>query len=104
MERRNISLLASGIKSELFHELILLAQKYHIKRLILFGSRARGDFQAVSDIDLAVSGGDFNRFSLEAEECTNTLLKFDFINMEAPVQPELLDSINREGIIIYEKV
>ncbi|MFR5152466.1 MAG: nucleotidyltransferase domain-containing protein [Ruminococcus sp.] len=27
--------------------------------IILFGARARGDFKRTSDIDLAVSGGDF---------------------------------------------
>ena len=58
----------SGIKEEVFQQLICLAKEYQIERMILFGSRARGDFYTVSDIDLAVSGGDFNRFALDAEE------------------------------------
>lgn len=71
--------------------------------MILFGSHARGDFHTVSDIDLAVSGGDFNPFALDTEECIDTLLKFDIINLNAPMEEELLESINKDGIIIYEK-
>lgn len=94
----------SGIKEEVFQQLICLAKEYQIERMILFGSRARGDFYTVSDIDLAVSGGDFNRFALDAEECIDTLLKFDIINLNAPMEEELLESMNKDGIIIYEKI
>ncbi|MBC8612833.1 nucleotidyltransferase domain-containing protein [Blautia faecis] len=38
--------------------------------IILFGARARGDFKRTSDIDLAVSGGDFCRFALNVDEET----------------------------------
>ena len=36
--------------------------------MILFGSRARGDFKRTSDIDIAASGGDFDRFALDVDE------------------------------------
>ena len=29
---------------------------------------------------------------------------FDVVNLDEPVQTELLDSIKREGIVLYEKV
>ena len=29
---------------------------------------------------------------------------FDVVNLDEPVQPELLDSIKREEIVLYEKV
>lgn len=95
---------ASGIKKELFCQILSLARKYRVERLILFGSRARGDWRAASDIDLAVSGGDFPRFALDIEEAANTLLKFDMVNLNGPVQEELLDQIWKEGIVVYEKI
>ena len=49
-------------------ELLALAEACGLSRLILFGSRARGDNRERSDIDLAVSGGDVVRFSLDVEE------------------------------------
>lgn len=71
--------------------------------MILFGSRARGDYRRTSDIDLAAEGGDFNRFALDVDEETSTLLKYDIVDLRRKVQPELLESIEREGIVIYEK-
>ena len=43
-----------------------------MQKVILFGSRARGDFKTKSDIDLAVQGGDFIRFMLDVNEETST--------------------------------
>ena len=95
---------ASGIKKELYCQILSLARKYRVEKLILFGSRARGDWRAASDIDLAVSGGDFPRFALDIEEAADTLLKFDMVILNGPVQEELLDQIWKEGIVVYEKI
>ena len=81
-----------------------LAQKHGVSRIILFGSRARGDYKRTSDIDLAVAGGDFERFVLDINEETSTLLGFDIVNLDREMQSELRDSITREGKVIYEKV
>ena len=94
----------SGLKENLLNEIIELAKEYGIEKVILFGSRARGDFKERSDIDLAVSGGDVVGFSFAIEEETTTLLMFDVVNLGKGVQKELIDSIKREGIVLYEKV
>ena len=47
----------TGIKQEVIGEICSLAEKYGLKKVILFGSRARGSYQRASDIDLAVLGG-----------------------------------------------
>ncbi len=94
----------TGIQPLVMREIRELAQKYNLDKVILFGSRARGDYKSRSDIDLAISGGDCIRFSLEVEESTSTLLFFDIVNLDGVVQKELLESIQREGINLYEKV
>ncbi len=94
----------TGIKERVMDALLELAGSCQLKRLILFGSRARGDYLRTSDIDLAVSGGDIVRFTLDAEDEIPTLLKFDIVNLDGPVNSDLLHSIEKEGIIIYEKV
>lgn len=43
-------------------------------------------------------------FAITVDEETSTLLKYDIVNLDASVQEELLESIQKEGIIIYEKV
>lgn len=94
----------SGISEKVLQEIADHAAKNHVDKVVLFGSRSRGDFYKTSDIDLAVSGGNISSFSLAVDEETSTLLKYDIVNMDGPVQKELQDSIKREGIILYEKV
>ena len=66
----------SGIREQVIQEIRALAQKYHVQKVILFGSRARGDHRRTSDIDLAVKGGEFERFALDVEEETSTCLLY----------------------------
>lgn len=94
----------TGIKGQVLEEIRGFAEKYGVRRVILFGSRAQGDFKRTSDIDLAVEGGDFNRFALDVNEETSTLLEYDIVDLGRDVQQELRDSISREGKMIYEKV
>ena len=93
-----------NLREDIRDGIISLAQEYHIARVILFGSRARGDNWERSDIDLAVSGGDILRFSLDADERIPTLLMFDIVNLDGPVEPELRASIEKEGVLLYEEV
>ena len=81
-----------------------MAHQYNIDKVILFGSRARGDFKRTSDIDLAVTGGDFERFALDVDEETQSLLEFDIVNLDSEMQDELRESIFREGKMLYEKI
>lgn len=94
----------TGIKQIVIEEIRDLARKYQVKKVILFGSRARGNFRIKSDIDLAVQGGDFVRFMLDVNEETSTLLCFDIINLDEDIQQELRQAIEKEGKVIYEEV
>ena len=100
----NVILKKTGIKQRVIDEIIGFGKKYGVERIILFGSRARGDFKERSDIDLAFEGGQAARFILDVDEETSTLLKFDIIDLKKPVNEELRTSIMNEGIVIYEKV
>jgi hypothetical protein len=51
-----------------------------------------------------VEGGDFSRFALDVDEETSTLLKFDIVDLGRNIQKELRDSIEKEGIVLYEEV
>ena len=96
--------LNTGIKTKVIDEIISFAEKYNICQVILFGSRARGDFKRTSDIDIAVSGGDFERFALDVDEETSTRLEFDIVDLDREMQEALRESIQKEGRILYEKI
>ena len=83
--------------------IVRLARKYGLSRVVLFGSRARGDNWERSDDDRADAGGDVVRFSLDVDEALPTLLMFDVVNLDGPVQPELLAEIQKDGVLLYEK-
>lgn len=93
-----------GIDDSIEQDIISIAIKNDIKKLILLGSRARGDFKRTSDIDLAVEGGNISAFAVQVDEEVSTLLEFDIINLDGRVQKELLESIRREGVLLYEKI
>ena len=94
----------TGIKDAVLSSLCDLAAYYSIKKLILFGSRARGDYHRTSDIDLAASGGNVVGFTLAVEENVPTLLKFDIVDLNGAVRKELREAIEKEGVVIYEKI
>lgn len=93
-----------GIKPQVLEEIIAIAMRNDIDKVILFGSRARGNYRETSDIDIAVTGGDIARFALDVEEETNTLLEYDIVNLDMPVNEKLLESINSDGEVLYEKI
>ena len=103
-EREDYKMDNTGIRAEVIEEIRELARKYDVTKVILFGSRSRGDFKRTSDIDIAVAGGDFARFALDVDEETSTLLEYDIVNLDSDMQDELRESIRKEGRILYEKV
>lgn len=93
----------TGIRQIVIDEIIYFAKTYDIKKVILFGSRARGTHHKTSDIDLAITGGDKILFTLDVDEKTSTLLMYDIVDMDNNSNEDLKKSIEQEGVIIYEK-
>ena len=86
-------------------QIAALAADSGAERVLLFGSRARGDSHPRSDIDLAVFGMPEHaqaRFRLALEELP-TLLKCDVVAVHDGLDPELLTNITREGVPLYEQ-
>lgn len=95
----------TGISQRIFQDIHAIAETYNITKILLFGSRARGTHQDKSDLDLAVYGcRNFPAFFYALEENVWTLLKFDLINMDEAVSAELKSEIDKDGVLIYEKV
>lgn len=90
------------LNSRLEREIISAAKKFGVKKLILFGSRARGTNRPRSDIDLAAAGGNIFDFA-EALEELDTLLAFDVINLDEGIAEDFQAEIDRDGIILYEE-
>jgi len=85
----------------------VFAANERIERVILYGSRAKGNYKPFSDVDITLEGAelthtDLNRISLAIDDL---LLPYQFdISIFHTLKNEaLIDHIRRMGITIYEK-
>lgn len=84
-----------------------IAEKYPISKIVLFGSRARGDNNPKSDIDIAIytSVELKNKGHLISDiDDLETLLKIDIIFVNQDTDEKLISNIQREGVVIYERL
>ncbi|MBY6809210.1 nucleotidyltransferase domain-containing protein [Clostridium botulinum] len=90
---------------EIINSIQDICKRYNfIEKVIIFGSRARGDNDVKSDIDIAVySKKPILEFIEDVEMNTRTLLEFDFSHMNSIQDEFFVEQVTKEGIIIYEK-
>ena len=90
----------------LYKAIAALGEKFNADKIVLFGSRARGDNHERSDIDLAVYGmpkNDQSGFWWEIDDLP-TLLKFDIVYITADTDAGLLNNIEKDGVVLYERL
>jgi len=98
-----------GITSKTFLLLMKTFNSYpEIEEVILFGSRAKGNYMKGSDIDIVIKGEKVSStLILQLNAILNERLPIPyFIDVLAYSQitnPALLDHINRVGKVIYQK-
>ena len=91
-----------NLPDRVLNEIRTFAAEHGVLKVILFGSRASGTNTERSDIDIAVTGGDFSAFYWDIQEKVHSLLMFDVINIDGGISETLRDEI-RNGVVIYEK-
>jgi len=91
----------------------LIIKKFNIKKIIIFGSFARGDYHKGSDLDLVIVGEFKERFidrigkiielndsDLEIEAMVYTEEEFQKMIQE---RRPFIEQVLEEGIVVYEK-
>lgn len=94
-----------NLEKKIVEEIIDISRKHDkIKKVVLLGSRARGDNSIKSDIDLAIyCDTSIVEFIEDIETKTSTLLEFDFSDMKDINDKIFIEQVEKEGIIIYER-
>ena len=90
---------------KVYNGIAKIGKKLCADKVVLFGSRARGDNRERSDIDIAVYGlPNENRalFRSEIEELP-TLLDFDIVFVTPDTDKALLKNIEKDGVILMSK-
>ncbi len=95
-----------GIRDNLYNDMISVIKNFGVKKVILFGSRARGDYRNNSDIDLAFifdnnDKDNFIKMQAKLEEL-NTLYKFDVIDFNTLKNDKFKEEILKDGIVIFD--
>ncbi len=76
-----------------------------IDKVLIYGSRARGDFRPGSDIDMAVFAPELSEQQLAALwlalEESPIAFPMDLVHFDQLENPELKKAIEREGVAVY---
>ena len=97
-----------GLKNiELDNLNALFSKNGKIERVVLYGSRAKGNYKPFSDVDITLVGDeltheDLNRVILAIDDLLLPY-QFDISLFHILKNAELIDHINRRGIVIYER-
>lgn len=91
---------------ELYRQIAEIGRRLGARRIVLYGSRARGDHRERSDIDLAVFGAPPKSYSafLDSLDELPTLLHFDLVFVTDQTSRDLLKNIEQDGITLMSKL
>ena len=97
-----------GLKEEAIRKIESVFSNYaQIEKVVLYGSRAKGNFTNGSDIDLTLIGNDleFNLLLKILSDIDNLMLpyKFDISLYNSITDKELLDHMKIVGKLFYTK-
>jgi len=77
-----------------------------VRKIVLYGSRARQGNTQLSDFDIAIDAGGegdhWNKYILDVEENLETLLKVDIVELNS-IPEYLHNRITSEGVSLYER-
>ena len=101
--------MSRGLQQRAIDSITKASEEFpEIEEVVLFGSRAKGNFKKASDIDLAIKGKTITditvtRLSSRLNEELPLPYFFDVVHYESIGNPDLVGHIDRIGKIIYRK-
>ena len=82
------------------------SQYADVEKVVLYGSRAKGNYKPFSDVDITLMGdithNQLNRLSMDIDDLLLPY-QFDISIFHTLANPDLIDHIQRVGITIYQK-
>lgn len=96
-----------GIKDSEFELLQAVFRKHeNIEKVVLYGSRAKGNYKPFSDVDITLFGekvtrSDLNKIALDIDDLLLPY-QFDISIFKSLKNKDLIDHILRVGIVVYE--
>ena len=96
-----------GLPERTIKELLeYFKSKPEVKKVMIYGSRAKGNFKNGSDIDFAVWTDDKSAYELRIEaelDDLETPYMFDVTDYKNLTHEGMKNSIDRDGVLFYKK-
>ena len=90
-----------GLSNEVYEKIKRVIEDNKKHKIVLFGSRARGDYKERSDIDLAVldAVSREEQYKIMNEiDLLDIAYKVDIVFVDSNTKAELVESIKRDGV------
>ena len=90
-----------GLPDEVYKKIKEVIKKHKQHKIVLFGSRARGDYKKISDIDLAILDETTREEQYEIMnqiDLLDIIYKIDIVFVDKKTKKELIESIKRDGV------
>jgi predicted nucleotidyltransferase len=86
----------------------VISRQAEVEEAIIFGSRAKGNYTAGSDVDIALKGAAVSHatasyISYKLNEETQMPYHFDVLNYQLISNPDLTNHIDRVGVSFYKQ-
>lgn len=99
----------TGLSESVIQPILQVFSRFpSLEKVVLYGSRAKGNYRNGSDIDLTFFGADFTAEQLYQidEELEQLLLPYSFdLSLHRDIEnPNFLDHIKRVGRVFYERL
>jgi predicted nucleotidyltransferase len=97
-----------GLKKNIIEQINgVFAKHCQVEQVIIYGSRAKGNYKVGSDIDLSLKGENLNlslvhKIELEIDDLLLPYT-FDISIFKQISNPDLIEHITRVGLLFYKK-
>lgn len=94
-----------GLEERIIEKIVSAIDKHKaVKRAVIFGSRARGDYRYNSDIDIAIyTDGQACSGLIDDIDHAAGIYKVDVVDVNSLENDDFKKSIERDGIEIYRR-
>ena len=94
-----------GLKEQLFNEIVETIKSLgFVKKLVIYGSRARGDYKYNSDIDLAIDVDSYEELRKVYQVIDNVkmIYTFNLIDLNTISNEKFKANIEKDGIVLFD--
>lgn len=97
-----------GLSDKEFYEMTAIFSKCkNLEKVILYGSRAKGNYKKFSDVDITLEGDNLtlaDLFQIQDLLYESDLpYMYDVSIFSSITNPDLIDHIRRRGVVIWER-